>query len=83
MYKEMITKYGQKYVDVLVLDPPALHINYLSLIILFKRHVELLNYKSFRVFEIRRTEGGRFSAGPTNASCLAVLLSAKHFFVLS
>ena len=35
-----------------------------------------------RVFEIRRTEGGRFSAGPTEASYLAVLLSAKHFFVV-
>jgi hypothetical protein len=36
-----------------------------------------------RVFEIRRTEGGRFSAGPTEASYLAVLLSAKHFFVMT
>jgi hypothetical protein len=25
---------------------------------------------------------GRFSAGPTEASYLAVLLSAKHFFVV-
>ena len=36
----------------------------------------------FRVFEIRRTEGVRFSAGPTEASYLAVLLSAKHFVVV-
>jgi len=36
----------------------------------------------YRVFEIRRTEGGRFSSGLTEASYLAVLLSAKHFFVV-
>jgi hypothetical protein len=30
------------------------------------------------VFEISRIEGGRFSAGPTEGSYLAVLLSAKH-----
>ena len=35
-----------------------------------------------RVFEIRRTEGGRFSAGPTETSYLAVILSAKHLFVV-
>ena len=37
---------------------------------------------SIRVFEIRPTEGDRFSAGPTEASYLAVLLSAKHFVVV-
>jgi hypothetical protein len=36
----------------------------------------------YRVFEIRRTERSRFSAGLTEASYLAVLLSAKHFFVV-
>jgi hypothetical protein len=39
----------------------------------------LVNY---RVFEIRRRKGDRFSAGPTEASYLAVLLSVKHFVVL-
>jgi hypothetical protein len=39
-------------------------------------------FQSIRVFEIRRTEGGRFSAGLTEASYLAVLLSAKHFVVV-
>jgi len=34
-----------------------------------------------RVFEIRLTEGDRFSADPTEASYLAILLSAKHFFL--
>jgi hypothetical protein len=36
----------------------------------------------YRVFEIRRTVGGRFSAGPTEASYLAVLLSTKHFLAV-
>ena len=35
-----------------------------------------------RVFEIRRTEGGRLSAGPTEASNLAALLPAKYFVVV-
>jgi hypothetical protein len=37
--------------------------------------------QSFWYSSDRRTEGGRFSAGLTEASYLAVLLSAKHFFV--
>ena len=45
------------------------------------RTESILNRKSwkFTVFEIRRTVRGRFSAGPTETSHLAVLLSAKHF----
>ena len=44
--------------------------------------VRILHNPYTRVFEILRTEGGRFSAGLTEASYLAVLLSAKHFFVV-
>ena len=49
------------------------------------RHHYLLKKESIlamiRVFEIRRTEGGRFLAGSTEASYLAILLSAKQFFL--